>query len=580
MAGFEPRKFPFRIEPLRGGALEGKALILGERACAQIIAAQLVDLGFEPIFPTDINLNSLPYRGRDSDFEELRILFREFQKISGKRGLVHPSTSPWAESPQFPALAQEFFLIPVTPSARVLSFFRNQLDFLDQAGKLGIPHLALSGDPMHSVREIQGWIKKSNQTYPFVLKGIKKGGNHTVFVVHEERAFEKSIPLWVAQLRKNFGEVILFAERYLEGARYIVSPFARFKNGEFKAFPLVDSTLQSRYRRMVELCPCPHLHPDATKKIIRWTDRLAEHCNFVGVGAFEFLVEDSGVYLIGGLPRLNSGFHLWERWLGTQAVRWQLATYDLLLSRSFGSLSNIETKPDYPRMQQGQTSMSLRIYAEDALLQLPQAGKVFELSTEREWDTENGRAELYLNFEEEESLSPFDSGMVGTLFITASSEMELFSFAREVLKRIWIAGTLQTNERFLSELIGHPWVQEGIFHAGFVDEEFLPAVRPPEDYIHWAACLCSWNEPLLLWIIGERFKARNLVNFYDLPWDTGPVVKSSPQGVQIAGSLKLGSDLIRVFACSIHTIQDRWMVRMGHWFFSARKSVPRGSSRS
>ena len=166
MARSEPRKFPFRIEPVRGNTLEGKALILGERASAQIIAAQLADLGFEPIFPTDINLNSLPYRGTHSDFEELRALFREFQKISGRKGLVHPSTSPWAESPQFPAIAQEFSLTPLTPSARILSFFRNQLDFLDQAGKAGIPHLALNGDPMHSVREIQEWIKKSNQTSP------------------------------------------------------------------------------------------------------------------------------------------------------------------------------------------------------------------------------------------------------------------------------------------------------------------------------------------------------------------------------------------------------------------------------
>ena len=359
----------------------------------------------------------------------------------------------------------------------------------------------------------------------------------------------------------------------MEGARYVVAPFARFKTGECRVFPLVDSTLQSRYRRMVEFCPCPHLHPEATKKIIRWTERLAEHCDFVGVGAFEFLVEDSGVYIIGGLPRLNSGFHLWERWLGTQAVRWQLATFELSPQDHFESLSRPEISgSNRSPMKPGRPGVSLRIYAEDAILQLPQAGKVLELSTEREWHSEEGHAELYLNFEEEESLSPFDSGMVGTLFITARSEAELFPFARSVLRKLWIAGTLQTNERFLSELLGHPWVQEGIFHAGFVDEEFLPSVKPPDEYIDWAACLCGWMDDTSVWIIGERWKAKNRINFYELPWDQGPLVKSSLRGIQISGTLSLGDNSVRVFACSSFEIKDRWMVRIGHWFLGVRKA--------
>ena len=59
----------------------------------------------------------------------------------------------------------------------------------------------------------------------------RAGTDSAWIVVHEARELESRLLLWMEQLRRNYGEVILFAERYLEGARHIVVPFVRFVDG-------------------------------------------------------------------------------------------------------------------------------------------------------------------------------------------------------------------------------------------------------------------------------------------------------------------------------------------------------------
>ena len=107
-----------------------------------------------------------------------------------------------------------------------------------------------------------------------------------------------------------------------------------------------------------------------------------------------------------------------------------------------------------------------------------------EVGEKRVWHFDNPRlgvaAELDLYVHPGSHLCPSDNGIVGILWIGAENRRQAIQVARGVLDELWIAGTLQTNERFLAELLSHPWIKEDIFHAGFVDEEFLPrfGLRP------------------------------------------------------------------------------------------------------
>ena len=193
--------------------------------------------------------------------------------------------------------------------------------------------------------------------------------------------------LWIEQLRRHSGEVMLIAERYVEGARYVVLPFARLLDGHFEAFPTVDASLQSRFRKIVEFCPCENIDAPVVERLKAWARALAEASGFVGVGSLEFMVDGTRAYLVEALARLDTNFHLWERVAGTRAVRWQLA-----------GLEGAEAADAPPRAERPEwhAALSLRLYAEDSVLQLPQPGTIFELSECETWEFPGAIAERLL----------------------------------------------------------------------------------------------------------------------------------------------------------------------------------------
>src|SRR5690606_39714915 len=66
-----------------------------------------------------------------------------------------------------------------------------------------------------------------------------------------------------------------------------------------------------------------------------------------------------------------------------------------------------------------------------------------------------------LGIREGGEVSPRSDGLLGILYVGAEDRARTVRFASHVLDDVWIAGSLQTNERFLRELLGHPWVKEG-----------------------------------------------------------------------------------------------------------------------
>jgi pyruvate carboxylase len=300
-----------------------KAIVLGPVVVAQIIARELEMLGFESVV---VGKPLLPIASPGA-LDEVRTLLSEFSVRA--RGLapeltpyVHPGVSAWAERSELAVVAQELGLNIICPPARILSLFNNRLKLLVEAEQIGVPNLAIGFDPISSIREIEEFIESKNQRFPFVLKSVKGCSGFDLFVVQDPSELDKGVALWIEQLRRNCGEVLLFTERYLEGARHVVVPFVRFKDGSAKFFSSIDASLQCRHRKVIEFCPAVGIDLQVEQQIRDWSMRFIEHCDYVGVGSLEFLVDGSRAFLINAVARLNTSFRLWELVDGTQAVAW------------------------------------------------------------------------------------------------------------------------------------------------------------------------------------------------------------------------------------------------------------------
>jgi acetyl/propionyl-CoA carboxylase alpha subunit len=565
-----------------------KILILGELRVVKAIEARLDQrifeaIGLDTLWPGAQLPPVVPPVGTSkTSLDQLRALLQRFAELSQGLGVVHPGTSRWAERSELPCIAEEYHLATVSPSPRVLSLVSNRLNCLMDAENQGVPTLLLQKDPVHTVTEVEEFIRQDQ--LPLVLKAAKGLGSGGLFLLNSGPAGEnwkKDLKIWFEELRYSHGEVIVFAENYLDSARQILIPFARCRNGQTQIFPSLDVSLQCRYGKLMQWSPAIQVAPELMELMVQWVHRLANGWDYIGVGAFEFLVDAEKAFLIDALARLNSSFHLWDQIGRTNAVAWQMAILENNQEKIDHLFAAYQRAAALPRLH----GASLNILAYDSLLHLPQPGQVKEISQDKTWTPCNlaGKhleAQIATNYElvgRECQIGVTDSGLVGTVGVISDERSTLVSAVQMGLQEFWVAGTLQTNTALLDDLLSHPWIKEEIFHSGFVDEDFVPSVIVPEEllpvfaavvqvYLEWGGTpSVPWR-----WLVGRRsISPQQLAG---LDWYLGP--KKTHGG--ISGMIRFnGSTPMRVaaFALSDSTstvdaecrLESRWLVRLGKW---------------
>ncbi len=536
-----------------------KVLLLGSRLIADHLCLELEREGFEVFIQEKMGI-TLPESQDPNAISKLREIFAHFISTFAHEEKssvwVHAGMSPWSDQPELAQLLQELKVNSFSPSVRVLGFFGNRLHLLAQAEALGIPNLVLSFDPIYSVGELKKQIKKYQWELPLILKSGKCKTPRGVLVLNDLKDFENRLPLWFEQLRQNVGETSIFVERYLEGSRHLCVPFVRFQTGHLEFLPKVDSTLQTRFRKLIEFCPPPSLDTEVESQIQKFAKKLLDKIQYVGLGNLDFLVDSSRAFLIGGQSGFYTNFLLWEKISGTQAISWQLACYGLDHSQS-------------PQKPQWTEALNIHLLAENPFLQVPQPGLVHELSEKRIWDCSKSKAELNLSFEAPCTIDPRGNGFIGVLSVFSKEKKQALITAGQVLKELWIAGSLQTNENYLNQLLSHPWIEAGIYHTGFVDEEFIPIVYPNDNLTlkHFSS-VCNLLTESPYWFVGE---VKVKPNPGELEWSEEPLLWKYQNRPAVSGILKLGANQ-RARVCAFPVLPNRWQVRIGDRFFLVRKS--------
>lgn len=554
------------------------ALVLADPGIGELLCEGLREQGFETRLDTPPSLNTT--------IEQLRAVLRSFVQREQRPGAqlwVHPGVTPLAERSEWSALSRELGFQFIGPPSRSLSLFNNRLNLLGEAEKMSISNLLLSPDPLHSIREIEKLIRTNRFKLPFVLKSVRGGSGFGVRVIHQPEDLGKSLGLWLEQIRRSIGEVIILAERYVEGARRIVQPFVRYADGRLELLPAIDASLTSRLRKIVEFCPALANQDPSTdgvselKQVREWTQALVHRTGYVGVGSLEYLVDGTRAFLIEGVPRLNTSFHLWEKVAGISAVELQLA-----------AMGREQRHPVASPTSEWRSSIALRIHAEDPILQLPQPGLVIQVGEKQEWSFPGAVAKLRMAVPAGGELPISGSSLLGYLWIGAEDRKRAITVVRGLLEELWIAGSVQTNERFLSELMSHPWVQESMFHASFVDEEFIPSIRAEAAVLNACAAMAqllysnAGGDPGATgkWAVGDQWiRSTSEPGFH---WTVEPTYFSAKdrdgrERKGLSGTLQTGTGQhLRAFCIPI--AEERWQARVGNWFLQIRRVAPKSGA--
>ena len=552
-------------------------LVLGEGALALQIRDDLSKLGLYTYLVADLPISdfekTLP---KITDFDAGKQMKRVFNAFRGLDPLadfdhawVHPGVTLWGERGELEGWARQCGLSVITSASKNLQLFWNVYSVLKLAKEIGIPTLVLSDEPVTSIREIESSIKKlvqDNQAVlPFILKSAYRArGGYGVRVIRHLDDLVEWVPIWMNQIHESTGNALLFFERFLESSRCYVQPFVRLKSGEIQFFPVIDGSLMVEGKNWVEVCPAQNIDPYILEKIEAYSRLLLDAADFVGIGNLVFFSNGLEVYFTEALGRLNFGYKLWETVARVSAVEWQL----LALAPA---LLAAESAPNAGHKLSPICGINLKLYAEDTWLKIPHPGIVHELSHQTGWETALTEGSLIWDVVPGQNVDWKGSGALGQVTVFDESWIGALEKARKFLKKIWISGGIQTNERFLLELLSHPWVQESMFYTGFVDEEFIPKQKPDGEIFQILAnaiaeiCDTVRPEESYFWM-----NHRLPVPSQKLIWvDKTNLIWDGHKGVK--GYFKTRENKIeRICVFPIHG--KRMIIRYQNWFFSIRRS--------
>jgi biotin carboxylase len=554
-------------------------LVLGEGALALQIRDDLISLGLYSMTVSDLGMTpkdgELP-RVTDLDaqvrFREIFARFKRRDEVDPFEHLwVHPGVTLWSERPELEGWARQAGLYTIASSAKNLQLFWNMHQTLNLARSSGIPTLVVSDEPVTSVREIESAIRRlaneDKATFPLVMKSAYRvRGGFASRVLKNLDDLKEWVPIWMNQVQEASGATLLFFERFLESARCYVQPFARRKDGHVEFFPVIDGSLMFEGKNWVEVCPAQTLDEEIGGKIESYSRKFLEAADFVGVGNLVFLSNGVEAFLSEALGRINFGYHLWESVARTKAVQWQLHTLAPALLREQPEIS-----PGGRGPESGICGINLKIYAEDTWLKIPHPGIVHELSFKTEWNEAGFEGSLIWDVVPGQNVDWKSSGSLGQVTLFSTSWKDALQSARKILSEIWICGSIQTNERFLHELLSHPWVEESMFYTGFVDEEFIPKQAPDAAWLQVMADALAEVTTILgpdesfMWMNQKLPPPSKKLNW--------------TQRVEFWGGFNKGvkgfyqneeGKIERICVYPIHA--RRLVIRLQNWFFSARRA--------
>lgn len=446
----------------------------------------------------------------------------------------HPGWTDWGQRPEWSQLVQKMGGIPIGPSSKVINLFSHLINFLSEGAKHQIPHALAHPYPLASIPEAEQVIRE----YPVVLKNLRSPqfGLGLVDISHAAELKTKG-SLWLDHVNEIEGDAFFGIERFVEGAKLIRFPFSRDNDGEIKFFSPIDHSLQSEYRAYIPICPPQNLTASVITDIQKRMKSFISGIEFSGVGSMDFLVDGTRYYLVGGHCGFKRDSWIWEKVDGISALGEQLRSLGL---RKSSALKRSSTKNDT-------TAAMVFIRAEDPIYQLPSPGKIFEKDT-----TGRDSNWIWANLKNNK-VEPTGSDLIGAWVGVGKNLKDVLKSAETDLSKLWLHGSLLTNQKYLLDVLKHPWVKEGAFYLGFLQKEFIPDHRPPLEVVQFAADCCA-----------ALIKAKSPMKWLVL----GYRIESKPLEKIVSPGSKKFPELDETLSYSAYRVtEDRWSVRVGPWSF-------------
>jgi acetyl/propionyl-CoA carboxylase alpha subunit len=348
---------------------------------------------------------------------------------------VHPGYGFLAESGDFAEAVRDAGLVFVGPTPDGIRAAGDKLEAKRLAQEAGVPVLA-AGEP-------------DEVGYPLIVKAAAGGGGRGMRVVRDPSELDAALAAAAREAKAAFGDDRVFCERWLARPRHVEVQLLADRHGTVLHLGERECSIQRRHQKVLEESPSPALDDDLRVVIGDAAVAFARAVGYENAGTAEFVVADGELFFLELNARLQVEHPVTELVTGVDLVAQQLR---------IASGERLTLDVGRPEGH----AVEVRLYAEDPLTFLPQAGHLELLELP---DT----VRIDAGVEVGDAVPVAYDPLIAKVIAHADSREEALDALSGALRATRVAGTT-TNLGFLRWLVDHPDVRAGRTTTAFLTD--------------------------------------------------------------------------------------------------------------
>ena len=347
---------------------------------------------------------------------------------------LHPGYGFLAENADFAEEVVAAGIVWVGPPPAALRAAGDKLESKRIAAEVGVPVIE-TGAP-----EVIG--------YPLMIKAAAGGGGRGMRVVRAVDELDDALAAARREAAAAFGDDTVFCERYVERPRHVEVQLLADAHGDVTALGERECSIQRRHQKVLEESPSPAVGDETRSHLEGAAISFAKAAGYAGAGTAEFMLDGERFYFLELNARIQVEHPVTELVTGLDLVEEQLR---------IAAGGEVTAAPEL----EGH-AVEVRLYAEDPLTFLPQAGRVERLSL-----PDNVRVDAGIETGDEVPVA-YDP-LLAKLIAAGETREEAFGRLAAALRKTEVRG-VTTNLSFLRWLVSHPEVRAGRTTTAFLAE--------------------------------------------------------------------------------------------------------------
>lgn len=378
---------------------------------------------------------------------------------------IHPGYGFLSERPELAAACADAGLTFIGPPADVIARMGSKLEARRLMEGAGVPCVPGARPADQSVEALRAAAKQVG--FPLLVKASAGGGGKGMRAVDRPEALDDALAGARREAEAAFGDGTLYIERRLVNPRHIEVQVLADSHGTTVHLGERECSLQRRHQKVVEESPSPVVSPVLRARLGAAAVAAAAAAGYRNAGTVEFLLDGDGdgapFYFLEMNTRLQVEHPVTELVTGLDLVHLQLDVAE-----------GLPLAPDLDAIVPRGHAIECRVYAEDPAQEfLPQAGSLL-----RYIEPKGPGIRVDSGVREGDSITPDFDPLLAKVVVHASDRRLALARARHALQDVVLLG-LQTNVPYLRRVLGHPDVEAGAIHTGWLAAHHDALVESP-----------------------------------------------------------------------------------------------------